>query len=57
MLKELRATKNGAKQTSQVLTKKRQGPTCGAQGVIANKTMTSKIKYVAGPANNVYTFG
>jgi len=56
MPKELRATKNGVRQTTQVLTKK-QAATCSGHVVTVRKIMAAKIKYVAGPANNVYTFG
>jgi len=56
MPKQERATKDGGKRTAQVLTKK-QVSTCSNQAVAAKKSMVTRIKYVAGPANNVYSFG
>jgi len=56
MPKEARVTKDGGKRTTQVVAKK-QISTSGNQSVAAKKSMVTRVKYVAGPANNVYSFG
>ena len=56
MPKEAKATKKRGKRITQVQTKK-QASACSSQAAPANKSAVTKIKYVAGPANNVYSFG
>ena len=56
MPKEAKAVKDGGKRTTQVLTEK-QASTCSNQSVTAKKSTVTRTKYVAGPANNVYSFG
>lgn len=56
MPKQARAKKDGGMRTNQVVTK-RQVSVSDSQVVVAKKRAATKVKYVAGPANNVYSFG
>jgi len=56
MPKKASAKTDRGVRATQVVAKK-EGSARDSQSVVAKKDGATKVKYVAGPANNVYSFG